>query len=332
VGFDGKPFWFMGALNVYHMEPNELRMELFDPAALPAATKRFAAAADRLNAEGGGVISIYYHPCEWVHEKFWDATNFSRGANPPREQWKAPPQRPAEQTEGAFARFGQYLDFMRQYPNVRFVTIRDLPGIYPDRVRSEGATKAEVMELARRISEAGGKGLDDQTIGAKVFSPAEQFQMLAMATGQLIDGKETYPAPAIQSLLGPDGEPPQPPANARGEIAWPAFRDATVDVCDYLRVHRRIPARVFIGADAVAPADFLVGLALALVSREQTGAFPQTVALGWNVEVLTMRHVAKDRPELFGGWIIHRAGFRAAKLMEIARLQAWTVKPAMRHN
>jgi hypothetical protein len=138
--------------------------------------------------------------------------------------------------------------------------------------------------------------------------------------------------------LGPDGEPPQPtaastqPAQVRGAIAWPAFRDATLDTCDYLRVHRRIPARVFIGSDAVAPADFLIGLASALVSHEQAHGFPQTVTLGSNVEVLTMTHVAKDRPGLFSGWIIHRADFRAPKLMEIARLQAWTLKPARRSN
>jgi hypothetical protein len=42
------------------------------------------------------------------------------------------------------------------------------------------------------------------------------------------------------------------------------------------------------------------------------------------------RYVATDTPELFGGWVIHKAGFRAPKVMEMARLQAWTLKPAIR--
>ena len=37
------------------------------------------AIAARLAKEGGGLISIYYHPCEWVHKQFWDGVNFSRG-------------------------------------------------------------------------------------------------------------------------------------------------------------------------------------------------------------------------------------------------------------
>jgi len=54
------------------------------------------------------------------------------------------------------------------------------------------------------------------------------------------------------------------------------------------------------------------------------------VALPCQVELLTAQHVAQDTPELFGGWIIHKEGFRAPKVMEIARLQAWTLKPAIR--
>jgi len=39
--------------------------------------------------------------------------------------------------------------------------------------------------------------------------------------------------------------------------------------------------------------------------------------------------LAKDTPGLFGGWIIHPENFSAPKAVEQARLQAWTLKPAM---
>ena len=51
-----------------------------------------------------------------------------------------------------------------------------------------------------------------------------------------------------------------------------------------------------------------------------------------NVAVAPERHVAPDTPELFGGWVIHKAGFRAPKILEVARLQAWTLKPAIQRN
>jgi hypothetical protein len=56
------------------------------------------------------------------------------------------------------------------------------------------------------------------------------------------------------------------------------------------------------------------------------------VRLGKDVEVLTEKLVAKDTPGLFGGWIIHREGFRAPRVMEVGRWQAWTLKPAVREK
>jgi hypothetical protein len=92
-----------------------------------------------------------------------------------------------------------------------------------------------------------------------------------------------------------------------------------------------LPAQVFIGADAVPPADFLTALASACDFHRKHGTLPlrEGVKLGKNLELLPARHVANDTPGLFGGWIIHKEGFRAPKILEVARLQAWTLKPAM---
>ena len=40
------------------------------------------------------------------------------------------------------------------------------------------------------------------------------------------------------------------------------------------------------------------------------------------------RHVSEDRPGLWGG-VIFPPGFRAPALMDLARRQAWTIKPAL---
>src|ERR1044071_6125888 len=155
IGLEGKPFWYAGALNVYHMGANYTRMELHDPAAVDPAKKKFTGIVDRLRSEGGGLISIFYHPCEWVHREFWDGVNFRRGANPPREEWKPPPQRTAEETEGAFQRFAQYVDHIRAIPGIRFVTASDLPLVYPDPVHREGVSQTNLAKIAERLSGSG---------------------------------------------------------------------------------------------------------------------------------------------------------------------------------
>lgn len=329
IGLHGKPYWYCGALIVYDMQPNETRMDLWQPDGLAAGEKAVSQIADRLRGEGGGLISIYYHPCEWVHKEFWDSVNFRRGANPPREQWKAPPQRPAEETEAAFARFGQYIDYIHAIPGIQFITAAQLPATYPDRLRSSGASDADVLELAKRIANPESKGIDFQTVGDKAFSPADQFALLSQAIARHFSASTSTPAPLMvpDHLLGPDGPPPANPA-ALEPLTWLAFRDAARDANDYVQVHHRVPARVFIGPDPVAPADFLFALAtsyLALNAHKE----PQSVPIPHRTEVLTARHVVPDSPRVYGGWIIHRANYRAPKILDVARLQAWTLKPAV---
>jgi hypothetical protein len=102
-------------------------------------------------------------------------------------------------------------------------------------------------------------------------------------------------------------------------------------VLDFLDTQRRVPSRVFVGADPVSPADFLIALAAAYESFRSNGKLPlnEGVSLGNEPEVLPERHVAPDTAELFGDWIIHKEGFRAPRILDQARLQAWTLKPAL---
>ncbi|MHB8520539.1 MAG: hypothetical protein ACYDH9_07260 [Limisphaerales bacterium] len=332
VGLRGKPFWYDNTLMVYDMGPNWTRMDLHDPQGVAPAEQKFGKIADRLRREGGGLISIYFHPCEWVHQQFWDGFNFRRGANPPREQWKPPPQLPPEETEAAFRRFGEYVDFIRAVAGVRFVTASDLPGLYPDPTRTVGAVASDLNELVAQLTTNAAAGVDFQVLGGRAYSAADQFELLTLAVSDWIQGREPRFPLRAEGLLGPEAPPPG--TREASQVDWPAFRDAALDVLNFIQTQHRVPSRVFIGADAVPPADFLAGLARVCEFRIAHGRLPvdEGVALGKNVELLPARHVAADTPDLFGGWIIHKEGFRAPKILEMARLQTWTLKPAMRAN
>jgi hypothetical protein len=331
VGLNQRPFWYAGALNVYHMGANCTRMELHNPAAVEPAKEIVSAIAERLaSQEGGGLISIYYHPCEWVHREFWDGVNFARGRNPPREEWKAPPQRSVPETEAAFGRFGEYIDHIRSIPGVRFVTASDLPTIYADSVRTEVATAGEMDELAKRILNSESNALNFQLVGNRAFSVADQFELFTLGVSDLATGKKLKLPLIAHGLLGPDNSP----TSGKGElhVAWPAFRDAVLDTCGFIQTQQRVPAQVFIGTEAVSPVDFLVGLASAYQHARKNGNLPEQVVLRRDAILLPEGQVAEDTPSLFGGWVIHKADFRAPKILEVARLQTWTLKPAIRRD
>lgn len=328
IGLDDKPFWDAGVLNIYEMGENYTDMALYDPAALEPAKAKVSQIVQRLRGEGGGLISIGYHPCDWVHKAFWDAVNFRYGANPPREQWKAPPQRPAEETERAFAQFAAYIDHIKSL-GVRFVTAGDLPAIYADRLRTEGVTEAELLQLATKVADERAAGVDHQFVGGKTVSPADQLELLTVAIGDLIDGRQTTFPLIAKGILGPDSPPGQAVRAGRTQ-AWTAFRDAVQDVRDYLRANGRVPPRVFMGADYVSPADFAGGLAAAWCHYTEHRSLPlDGVRLGANLAVLTERHVA-EKPVTPFTWSIHKRDLRLDRILDVARLQAWTLKPAIR--
>ena len=78
IDMDGKAYWYGGLLNWINLWATP-RVELKCDD-LEAAKRRF----DQIvtGERDYQLISIYYHPCEFACEEFWDAVNFSDGKNP----------------------------------------------------------------------------------------------------------------------------------------------------------------------------------------------------------------------------------------------------------
>jgi len=328
VGLDGKPFRFCGAITVYRMGANCTRMDLHEEGGLERAVAAFRQVHRRLSAEGGDLVSIYYHPCEWVHREFWDGVNFARGANP-LDGWKEPIQRPAAETEAAFRRYEKYIDFMKTLEGVKFIVASDLPEIYSDPVRKEGLDAAGIERLAREIARSGKADIIAIAPG-RFLSPADQFAALVEYLGKSFEKWDNPEHVEVLDVLGPSEPPPETDVS---EVAARAFIRAVLDVRDALRSRRQIPSPVFVGSKVVAPADFLVACAAVtsdLLKRDAPGerAFQKPVAMPRGTQVVPERYVASDSPGLFGGWVIHPEGFRAPRIVEMTKLQAWTLKPA----
>src|SRR5207248_7157737 len=100
---------------------------------------------------GGGVISIYYHPTEFVTTEFWDAVNFARGGNPDPAAWVRPRLRTVAESERCYAVLRQFVQHMKAQAGVRFVTAQDLPGMYENPVAKVVDRKEVAAQMSRRI-------------------------------------------------------------------------------------------------------------------------------------------------------------------------------------
>ncbi len=141
-----------------------------------------------MEAKGGGVISIYYHPTEFVTTAFWDL-NFAKGANPERSEWKKPPRRSAEESERWHRILTRYVEHAKARPGVRFVTARELPLLY----ESQLARAGDRAYIARHLAEH--ETFLETDHGA--LSAAEMLQILlgmepAVVEGPIARGTTTY--------------------------------------------------------------------------------------------------------------------------------------------
>lgn len=319
VGINDQPFYYGGMLNVFKMRSTAVRMDLGKADNLAEAQKEFLQVAEKLRQQGGGTISIYYHPCEFVHREFWDGVNFRRGANPPRSEWKLPPVQTAEEIERNYRDFEQYVQFIQKQAGVQFVHCADLMKLYEDRALSFNFTQKEIAAIAAAVQ----KEIGFQQMNGFTLSAAESFGLLTEAALSLFDGKR-QPSPKLKSLYGPAKTfSPSVGGNKPATVRLVEFRETVRDVARFIQTHGRVPDEVWIGAQSISPQDYLATLGAVV----EAGAKLPTVNLRKGVFEADS-HVAEDSTKLWG-WVIFPEGFHAPKIMEVARLQAWTLKPAL---
>jgi hypothetical protein len=314
-----QPFWFDGVLNVFNLRQNTIHLEFGSETGYQQTCDLFRQAYQRLLAQGGGTISIYYHPLEFIYRGFADAVNYGLGANTPSEKWGAPEKRTPEVIEQGYRYYQDFLRFVRTNPRARFVNGSDLLKLYADRAQQQRFTVKEIEELARRVQ---------QEI---TFQQFDQFSLSAAETfALLIDWSAMQDLQAQQPVLklrSPYGPSRQVTTEANEALAsWREFQRALLDARDFLTANDQIPSGIWVDTRYVAPADFLATLGAAIESKLKTGAWPPVVTL--RSGKFTAGQFAAEDSRAIWDWPIFPRDFLAPNIMHLARLQTWTIKPA----
>jgi hypothetical protein len=319
VELEDRPCYYGGVLNLYKLA-YILRADLRS-ANRKEAEDKFLAARQKLLAEGGGVVSIFYHPCEFVHKEFWDGVNFRNGANPPRDQWKLPPAKTPEESELAYDVFEGYVRFMKRFPDVQFITASEAAKLYRDKARGRKFTTAELKAIAAAVTEQ----VNFQKREDYALAASEVFALLNQYVAAQGAGQELRPMELKETPFGPSN----PVASLTDPVItdWSQFTRTAADVADYLTKQGRIPTSVWLGSVAVPPEAYLVALARVTVDLIEGKPAPETITVR-PARLVAAAHVADDGPKLWG-WVIFPRGFRAPAMMELAQRQAWTLKPAL---
>jgi hypothetical protein len=295
VGLDNQPFWYGGLLHIFNMGRFTMRAPLDGTAPVENSYQRFDRAAAELAARGGGTISIYYHPTEFVTTEFWDAVNFAKGADRERADWRRPRRRTEADSERCYGILHAYVAHMQNVPGVRFATAREMLQLYGS------PTPAPVSRA--RIAEHLAKKQTFLLTEQDSLSAADMMLALLDMDPQVVDG----PATRIASTL-------------RGDtIARMALERAKADVQSFIRLNQRLPAEVWIGSEKLSIGDFAATLAAYNGTSASAGIHRANLEFE--------KYFSTDAKGSFS-WPIHPEGFSAPELLELGRLQGWTLKPA----
>lgn len=288
VTLDNQPFWYGGVLYCFGLGPNSIRVDLNDPSKSPEAFKKFDEAHARLQKRGGGVIHTYYHPTEFVTTEFWDAVNFPRGRYTSPSDYRRPQARTAESSAQAYRLF---LAFIRhiQASGVHIITARQLPQLMENPNQPVDVPNARAR-FAQSVDILGANSAADVLLALLGFNV------------RYVDG----PAQRNNSTV------------AATSIPRDLFNRGKQDATSYIERHGRLPSHVWFGTERLSLLDFTATLAAdsggpTVAIRRGTPAFE--------------RNVATDARKSFD-WAIHPDAFEAPELLELGRLQAWTLKPA----
>ncbi|HUI43415.1 MAG TPA: polysaccharide deacetylase family protein [Terriglobia bacterium] len=320
VGLDGKPFWYGGLLNIFNIKAGANLRPNDDWSNLDQAKANFQATYTQLSQSGGGVVSLYFHPCEFIHREFWDAVNFARGLNPPRNQWKLPPMKSPAEIERDFSYLEGLVAYMKSFPGVRFVTASEAFQALPDAAQGHAFSSAEVGAIADHVSSEVSFQVHPEydLTASEVFDLLNQYVAAAAAkrpaTLFRLKGTPYGPSGASRELT------------AKIDVPWSQFSRTVLDVANTVEERGQIPNPVWFGSTPVPPESYMVALAGVARALLAAGAPPASVSVA-PARLAAARYVADDSSQLWD-WVIFPPGFDAPQLMVLAKIQAWTLKPA----
>ncbi len=323
INLDEKPLYYDGIFTMYKLAHLQ-RAGLLKAQDAEKGEQQFLASRTALLKEGGGLVSIIYHPCEFVHKEFWDGVNFRDGANPPRSAWKLPREKTAEEKALAFGNFERYIRFMKRFPDVQFVTASEALHLYRDDAAGRTFSRDELKAIADQCT----LQVSFVKQGDLYLSAAEVFSLLNAFVASSADGKPPASVQLKPTPYGPSKQTDETTLELRATSNQ--FLRTAVDMQDYLAKHGCIPDTVWLGSMHVSPETYLQGLASVTSLLVEGKELPQTIILTPG-SLDAAKYVSDDDLKLWK-WVIFPKGFHAPALMQLAKRQAWTIKPAVLHN
>ena len=312
--------WFCNTLNFYGegyagFDDVYYKDELFEPV-LDSLRKNFTPLVQNID----GMSFFACHPCKVQTVQFWDF-NYYYGANPDSADWKTPELRSAESMKTARKNFRSLMQFLKDRDDIEITTFSKLMHVYS--YQRQDISVKKLSAIARRILDEKSVIIDDY------YSAAETFAALA----QMITEHAAGSLPKKVTIIRPYG-PLQMPSIEPGMTE--ASKEAVVELAQkalaYIEKENALPHALDFNGEAAG-----TGSLLALFSQFFLDVVDNKIVDVYNVtpfdayphenEAAIIKNVEDCQT-----WPVHRKDLDMTNLVEMTKMQMWTLKPAWSEN
>jgi len=262
------------------------------------------------------------HPTKIRALEFWDL-NYYHGQNPDPAEWKTPAMRPRETMATAQKNFRRLVKALKSRDDVELTTFSALMDRYA--FQKDAASASDLDDIARRTVETKSVALSD------FFSPAEAFAALAEALVQAADSGTVPGEVKVRRPLGPWETPPARPEVSRVSLADAFF--LARQAFDTVERTGTLPAMLTAGGLPIGTGSlFALFCAVYLDLRSNAGTEAFDVPVFDPYPRIPDEERVMDEIRSFKTWPVHRPGLTMDRIVELTKLQLWTLKPARRSD
>jgi len=322
LNLNDQPYWYCGILNLNGANRNFMLFDYTfeDPRGVEALKKKFKTIHSRLQRKNGGAVSILFHLHTSINKKFWDEVNFGNGQNRSEEEYERPPAQPPEITRRAWEAFDELIRHISQFKDVEFITATSAAKLY-DRASPKTLDKKQLRDVAKHFTHSTDYLRDDGI----VLSPAEGLNAITKALTTYAASGRIPEQIELQEPLGP-----MTPFRSKGKrkLQSKDLIVAAESVLNHMNAEGCIPSSINVGQSGIlSPEDFLATASKLLNKLLSNQRLPETITVTKS-DRPNLRYINESSFQKACKWKVLPSGFKAPKILEQIKLQAWTLKPA----
>lgn len=310
--------WFCNALNFYGIntfgsfDDAYYRDDLFNPLFL-SLEQNF----EKL-IEGLDVVTFFAnHPSKIRSIQYWDF-NYFNGANPGPNEWKTPELRPLETMKTAKRNFRKLIQFLQRRKDIELTTYRHIVNDFSGQKKM--ISKGDLNLIAKRMISL------KKIIIEKFYSPAEIFSSLAFALSECVVTKTIPEKISLTRPFGPMSIPLETPQIR--EVSTPQGLYLANQAREYIQRHQHLPSQLYMNQFGIGTGtlfllfcqlftDLMSGKTIPTYKLSKFQAYPD-----YNLEQI-IKEVRSCK-----SWPIHRENLDIEPILQMTKLQLWTLKPA----